>query len=96
LFCLELIVGAPAVYGGVMLVTDAWRLPLDYLDPLPLHSWVLPGIAFAGRGDRADAAFGAAIGGLGWWWRTRRRDVRHSPAESKDLTRSAVPDRRWR
>jgi hypothetical protein len=116
LFCLELVVGVQAVYGGVMLVTDAWRLPLDHLDPLPLHSWVPPGIALlAGvaapmlaaatligiRSRHAPAAAvvagalllgwiavqvlvapffwlqpvmaasGAAIGGLGWWWRTR-------------------------
>jgi hypothetical protein len=45
LFGLELLTGLSAVYGTVMLVIDAWHLPVDYLAPLPLHSWVLPGIA---------------------------------------------------
>jgi hypothetical protein len=122
-----------------MLVTDSWYLPLDNLEPLPLHSWVLPGLALiagvavpmlaaaaliALRARRAPeaaivagallvgwitvqvliapyfwlqpvmAAFGAAIGGLGWWWRTGLTDIRRYPAGSKDLTRSVAPDRR--
>jgi hypothetical protein len=47
-FCLtavEILVGTGAVYGAVILVTDGWRLPATDLDPLPLHSWILPGIA---------------------------------------------------
>jgi hypothetical protein len=39
---LELFIGASAVYGAVMLVADAWHLPVTDLAPLPLHSWVLP------------------------------------------------------
>jgi hypothetical protein len=46
---LELFVGVGAVYGAIMLVVNAWHLPVADLAPLPLHSWVLPGIAlFAG------------------------------------------------
>lgn len=45
LVVLELFVGAGAVYGGVMLIRDSWRLPVSDLAPLPLDSWVLPGLA---------------------------------------------------
>ncbi len=41
----ELFVGVGAVYGGVMLMADAWHLPVSDLSPLPLGTWVLPGIA---------------------------------------------------
>jgi hypothetical protein len=63
-------------------VTDAWHLPLEYLDPLPLHGWVLPGIAlFAvvalpmlgaaalatlGSHRAADAAVAAGALLVGW------------------------------
>ena len=42
---LELFVAVGAVYGAIMLITDGWHLPLPDLQPLPLHSWVLPGLA---------------------------------------------------
>lgn len=42
---LELLIGIGAMYGAVMLVTDAWHLPVHDLEPLPLHSWVIPGLA---------------------------------------------------
>jgi hypothetical protein len=45
LIWLELLVGIGAMYGTVMLVTDAWHLPVRDLQPLPLHSWVVPGLA---------------------------------------------------
>jgi hypothetical protein len=45
LVALELFVGVGAVYGGIMLIADAWSLPLSYLDPLPLTSWTWPGVA---------------------------------------------------
>jgi hypothetical protein len=45
LVMLEAFVGVGAVYGGVMLVRDSWGLPVTDLAPLPLHSWVLPGVA---------------------------------------------------
>ena len=60
---LELFAGIGAVYGAVMLVLDAWKLPLDYLDPLPLHSWVLPGSALFGL--VAVPMLGAAALGTG-------------------------------
>jgi hypothetical protein len=44
LFWLELVVGIGAMYGAVMLVTDAWHLPVNDLRPLPLHGWVVPGL----------------------------------------------------
>jgi len=45
LIWLELLIGIGATYGAVMLVTDAWHLPVRDLEPLPLHSWVVPGLA---------------------------------------------------
>jgi hypothetical protein len=45
LIWLEVIVGVGAMYGAVMLVTDAWHLPVHDLQPLPLHGWVVPGLA---------------------------------------------------
>ena len=45
LAALELFTGIGAVYGAAMLVTDAWHLPSQYLDPLPVHGWVVPGVA---------------------------------------------------
>jgi hypothetical protein len=45
LIWLELLVGIGAIYGAVMLVTDAWHLQVSDLRPLPLHSWVIPGLA---------------------------------------------------
>ena len=45
LIWLELVVGLGAIYGAVMLVTDAWHLPAGDLQPLPLHTWVVPGVA---------------------------------------------------
>jgi hypothetical protein len=42
---LEASVGFFAVYGAVMLITDAWGLPVDDLEPLPVGGWVLPGVA---------------------------------------------------
>src|SRR4051794_40028840 len=68
LIALELFAGVGAVYRALMLVRDSWRLPLNYLDPLPLHSWVLPGIALFGV--VAVPMLGAAV--LVW------RRVRHA------------------
>ena len=42
---LELFVAVGAVYGAIMLITDGWHLPVQDLQPLPLESWVLPGLA---------------------------------------------------
>jgi hypothetical protein len=45
LIALEAFIGVGAVYGGVMLIRGSWDLPVADLDPLPLSSWVLPGVA---------------------------------------------------
>jgi hypothetical protein len=43
----EAFVAIGAVYGSVMLVTDAWHLDRAMLRHLPIDTWVLPGIALA-------------------------------------------------
>src|ERR1043166_8100132 len=79
---LELIVGLGAVYGGIMLITDAWHLPTGDLRPLPLHSWVVPGLAlfavvtvpmlaaaaevYRDRRRRADPSLAAGVLLVGW------------------------------
>lgn len=79
---LELFTGVGAIYGTVMLVTDGWHLPVRYLEPLPLHSWVLPGVALCalvavptltaaalaipGTSRAADAAIGVGLLLAGW------------------------------
>jgi hypothetical protein len=45
LVAVELFIGVGAVYGGTMLIRDSWALPVTDLEPLPLDSWVLPGVA---------------------------------------------------
>jgi hypothetical protein len=45
LVSLELFIGIGAIYGSYRLITDSWHLPTRDLAPLPLHSWVLPGLA---------------------------------------------------
>ena len=37
------ILGVQAFYGGVQLIRDAFDFPVDWLDPLPFDSWVIPG-----------------------------------------------------
>jgi hypothetical protein len=82
LVALELFTGVGAVYGAVMLVRDAWHLPVGYLDPLPVHGWVLPGVALLlvvavpmlgaavlallGRPRAADAGLTAGVLLVGW------------------------------
>src|SRR5213078_2914548 len=69
---LELFTGIGAVYGAAMLVTDAWHLPSEYLDPLPVHGWVVPGVALLAAlallGSRRAAGAALAAGALlvGW------------------------------
>jgi hypothetical protein len=36
--------GIQAFYGGVQLIRDAFAFPIDWLDPLPFDSWVIPGL----------------------------------------------------
>jgi len=45
----ETLFAASAVYGGISLSTGApgFRMPVEWLAPLGLTSWVLPGIALA-------------------------------------------------
>jgi hypothetical protein len=47
LVAVEAFVAVGAVYGSVMLITDAWRLDPAMLRHLPFDTWVLPGIALA-------------------------------------------------
>jgi hypothetical protein len=47
LVAVEAFVAVGAVYGSVMLITDAWRLDPAMLRDLPFDTWVLPGIALA-------------------------------------------------
>jgi hypothetical protein len=42
---LELFIGANALWGGVMLMADAWRMPTDWLRHSPFDDWFLPGLA---------------------------------------------------
>ena len=42
---LLLFVAVAAVYGGVGLVSDGMGMPLEWLDRLPVDTWVWPGIA---------------------------------------------------
>ncbi len=45
LVLLELLIGLNAVWGGVMLMTDSWKLGHAWLDNTPFDSWFLPGLA---------------------------------------------------
>jgi hypothetical protein len=45
LVLLELLVGLNAVWGGVMLMTDSWKLSHNWLAHTPFDSWLLPGLA---------------------------------------------------
>jgi hypothetical protein len=47
LLAVEAFVAVGAVYGSIMLVTDAWRLDRAILRHLPVDAWALPGIALA-------------------------------------------------
>lgn len=37
------LLGIQAFYGGFQLIRDAFAFPIDWLDPLPFDSWVIPG-----------------------------------------------------
>jgi hypothetical protein len=45
----ETLIAASAVYGGISLIAGApgFTMPVEWLAPLGLTSWVLPGIALA-------------------------------------------------
>ncbi len=38
------VLGIQAFYGGIQLIRDAFDFPIDWLDPLPFESWVVPGL----------------------------------------------------
>jgi len=38
------VLGIQAFYGGIQLMRDAFAFPVDWLDPLPFDSWVIPGL----------------------------------------------------
>lgn len=40
-----LLVALNAVYGGIGLVANGLGMPSEWLDPLPVDSWTLPGVA---------------------------------------------------
>jgi hypothetical protein len=67
LIWLELFVAVGAVYGAIMLMTDSWHLPAQDLRPLPLHSWVLPGLALF-----ALITVPMSVAAIGVYWDTRR------------------------
>jgi len=45
LVLLELFIGANAVWGGIMLMTDSWKLGREWLDNTFFESWFVPGAA---------------------------------------------------
>jgi hypothetical protein len=45
LVLIELLIGANAVWGGIMLMTDSWNLGHGWLDNTFFDSWFLPGVA---------------------------------------------------
>jgi hypothetical protein len=47
LVVVEAFVAIGAIYGSIMLITDAWRLDRSMLRHLPVDTWVLPGVALA-------------------------------------------------
>ena len=47
LVIVEAFVAVGAVYGSIMLITNAWRLDQAMLRHLPVDTWLLPGAALA-------------------------------------------------
>ncbi|MCU0280207.1 MAG: hypothetical protein MUE31_15150 [Candidatus Nanopelagicales bacterium] len=61
------LLGIQAFYGGIQLMRDAFAFPLDWLDPLPFDSWVLPGILLMALiGVPAFALLGMQVAGNRW------------------------------
>jgi hypothetical protein len=68
------LLAALAVWGGISLIVGApgFRMPVEWLDPVGLDSWVLPGIALI-----------VLIGGvMGWAAVAGWRGTRHAPGVS--------------
>jgi hypothetical protein len=42
---LQVFVGLMGIWGGIMLLTDAWALPQEWLRHSPFSGWHLPGLA---------------------------------------------------
>jgi hypothetical protein len=47
LVAVEGFVALGAVYGSILLITDAWQLDREMLRQLPVDTWVVPGVALA-------------------------------------------------
>jgi hypothetical protein len=45
LVLLEVLVGLNAVWGGVMLMTEGWKLSHEWLENTSFDSWFIPGLA---------------------------------------------------
>ncbi len=58
---LELSIGTSAVWGGVMLMTDRWNMPADWLRHTPFDSWLLPGLALVGLIGGTQLVAGLAL-----------------------------------
>lgn len=70
----DALLAALAIWGGISLIVGApgFRMPVEWLDPVGLDSWVLPGIALI-----------VLIGGaMGWAAVAGWRSSRHAPAVS--------------
>lgn len=70
----DIVLAAFAVWGGVSLIAGApgFRLPIDWLAPVGLSSWVLPGVALI-----------VLVGvPMGWAAVTGWRGTRHAPGIS--------------
>ncbi len=61
------VLGIQAFYGGVQLISDAFEFPIDWLDPLPFDSWVIPGLLLMALiGVPAFGLLGLHIAGNRW------------------------------
>src|SRR4051794_9215080 len=71
LVAVQALLAIGAVYGaaGLVLQLDGFDLPTAWLDPLPLSSWVLPGIALFG-----GIALPLAVAAVAGWLHDRRAE----------------------
>lgn len=61
------VLGIQAFYGGVQLIRDAFDFPIDWLDPLPFDSWVMPGLLLMALiGVPAFGLLGLHVAGNRW------------------------------
>lgn len=66
LVLIELLIGASAVWGGIMLMTDSWNLGHGWLDNTFFESWFLPGVALLVIIGGTQLAAGFLIIALAW------------------------------